>query len=144
MNSNDFQPTAAPVARLIQQFHKLPGIGSKSAQRLAYYLIRMPEQEARGLAEAIVDVKDKIIFCSLCQNLTENDPCSICSDPNRDHSAICIVEEPLDVLALERTQSYKGLYHVLGGLISPLDGTYPESLRIPELLDRDQMVYLLS
>jgi len=136
MNSNDFQPTAAPVARLIQQFHKLPGVGSKSAQRLTYYLVRMPEQEARSLAEAIVDVKDKIIFCSLCQNLTENDPCSICSDPNRDHSAICIVEEPLDVLALERTQCYKGLYHVLHGAISPINGIGAEELKILELLNR--------
>ena len=96
----------------------------------------MTEQEARGLAEAIVDVKDKIIYCSLCQNLTENNPCSICSDPSRDHSTICVVEEPLDVLALERTQSYKGLYHVLHGAIVPIDGIGADELKIRELLNR--------
>ena len=135
MNS-DFLPAAAPVADLIEEFHKLPGIGSKSAQRLAYYLVRMPQQDAQALAEAIFAVKERIIFCSRCQNITEVDPCPICSDSQRDQSTICILEEPLDVLALERTHCYKGLYHVLHGAISPMNGIGPEELRIRELLDR--------
>ncbi len=136
MTNSDFLPTAAPVARLIQEFHKLPGIGSKSAQRLTYYLVRMPQEEARSLAEAIQALKEKIIFCSQCQNLTEVDPCPICTDPGRDQTTICVLEEPLDVLALERTRCYQGLYHVLHGAISPIDGVGPEELRIRELLDR--------
>ena len=134
--TNDFLPAAAPVARLIEELHKLPGIGSKSAQRLTYYLVRMPQEEAQALAEAIVAVKERIIFCSRCQNITEVDPCPICTDSQRDQSTICIVEEPLDVLALERTHCYRGLYHVLHGAISPMNGIGPEELRIRELLDR--------
>lgn len=136
MISSDFLPAAAPVARLIQEFHKLPGIGSKSAQRLTYYLVRMPEEEARALAEAITAVKQRIIFCSQCQNLTEQDPCPICTDPGRDQTTICILEEPLDVLALERTRCYQGLYHVLHGAISPINGIGAEELKIRELLSR--------
>ena len=136
MNNNDFLPAAAPVARLIQEFHKLPGIGSKSAQRLAYYLVRMPEEDAKSLAEAVLAVKNRIILCSECQNISEQDPCPICKDPNRDVSTICLLEEPLDVLAMERTHAYKGLYHVLHGAISPINGISAEDLKIRELLER--------
>ena len=136
MNNNDFLPAAAPVARLIQEFHKLPGIGSKSAQRLAYFLVRMPEEEARSLAEAVLAVKERIILCSECQNISEQDPCPICKDPNRDVSTICLLEEPLDVLAMERTHAYNGLYHVLHGAISPINGISAEDLKIRELLER--------
>ena len=136
MYNNDFLPAAAPVARLIQEFHKLPGIGSKSAQRLAYYLVRMPEEEARSLAEAVLAVKERIVLCSECQNISEQDPCPICKDPNRDVSTICLLEEPLDVLAMERTHAYNGLYHVLHGAISPINGISAEDLKIRELLER--------
>ncbi len=136
MNNNDFLPAAAPVARLIQEFHKLPGIGSKSAQRLAYYLVRMPEEEAKSLAEAVLAVKERIVLCSECQNISEQDPCPICKDPNRDVSTICLLEEPLDVLAMERTHAYNGLYHVLHGAISPMNGIGAEDLKIRELLER--------
>ncbi len=136
MNNNDFLPAAAPVARLIQEFHKLPGIGSKSAQRLAYYLVRMPEEEAKSLAQAVLAVKERILLCSECQNISEQDPCPICKDPNRDVSTICLLEEPLDVLAMERTHAYNGLYHVLHGAISPINGITAEDLKIRELLER--------
>lgn len=128
--------TAAPLARLIDEFYKLPGIGPKSAQRLAYYLLRMPLAEARTLAEAILEVKEKVILCSTCQNVTEVDPCRVCADEQRDRSVICVVEEPLDILAIERTQSYHGLHHVLHGVISPMDGIGPEDLKVAELLQR--------
>lgn len=128
--------TAAPLARLIEEFYKLPGIGPKSAQRLAYYLLRMPAAEARSLAEAIIEVKERVTLCSTCQNVTEIDPCRICADERRDQGVICVVEEPLDILALERTGSFKGLYHVLHGAISPMDGIGPEDLKISELLAR--------
>jgi len=124
------------VARLIEEFHKLPGIGPKSAQRLAYHLLRMPAAQARTLAEAIVDVKERIVLCSACQNVTEIQPCRICTDPGRERSLICVVEEPLDILALERTGTYRGLYHVLHGVISPMDGIGPEELKVQELLQR--------
>jgi len=127
---------AAPVARLIQEFHKLPGIGPKSAQRLTYYLLRVPQEEAQALAQAILEVKEKIVFCSVCQNLTDTDPCLICDNPQRDRSQICVVEEALDILALERSGSYHGLYHVLHGVISPMDGVGPEDLKVEELLAR--------
>ena len=135
MNS-DFLPAAEPVVRLIEQFHKLPGIGPKSAQRLTFYLVRMPTEEARALAEAILTLKERITFCSRCQNITEHDPCSLCSDPRRKAEMICVVEEPLDVLAIERTRSYRGLYHVLHGVISPMNNIGPQELRISQLLDR--------
>jgi len=128
--------TAAPVVRLIEEFYKLPGIGPKSAQRLAYYLLRMPASEAEALAAAILEVKEKVTLCSVCQNVTETDPCRICSGGQRERSIICVVEEPLDILAVERTQSYRGLYHVLHGAISPMDGIGPEDLKIEELLRR--------
>jgi recombination protein RecR len=127
---------APPVARLIEQLHKLPGIGPKSAQRLAFYLIRMPAEEAAALAEAIGAVKERITFCSQCQNITEADPCGICSNPARDQTSVCVVQEPLDVLAIERTGVYKGLYHVLHGIIDPMNNIGPEDLRIRELLGR--------
>jgi recombination protein RecR len=129
------QMTAEPVARLIEEFNKLPGIGPKTAQRLTFYLLRMPADEARALAEAIVEVKDRIGFCTICFNITEDDPCWVCRG-NRDRSTICVVEEPLDVLAIERTGAYKGLYHVLHGAVSPMEGVGPEDLRIQELLAR--------
>ncbi|MBI4294879.1 MAG: recombination protein RecR [Chloroflexi bacterium] len=132
----DFIPTAQPVARLIEELHKLPGIGPKSAQRLTYFLVRMPAEQARALAEAILDVKDKIVLCSVCYNITETDPCPVCQGPHRDRSLICVVEEPLDILALERTGGYQGLYHVLHGVISPMDGIGPDELKIRELLAR--------
>jgi len=133
----DVTPSAAaPVARLIEELHKLPGVGPKSAQRLTYYLLRAPQEEARALAEAILEVKEKITFCSICQNVTDRDPCLICANPERDPSLICVVEEPLDILALERTRSYNGLYHVLHGVISPMDGVGPEHLKVEELLER--------
>ena len=127
---------AAPVANLVDQFHKLPGIGPKTAQRLTYYMIRMPEEEARSLAQAILDVKDRIVLCSRCYNITEADPCAICSDPRRDLTRICVVEEALDVLAIERTHTYTGLYHVLHGVISPMNGIGPDDLKIQPLLAR--------
>jgi len=127
---------AAPVVRLIEEFHKLPGVGPKSAQRLTYYLLRAPQDEARALAQAILEVKEKITFCSICQNVTDSDPCLICANAERDSSLLCVVEEPLDILALERTRSYNGLYHVLHGVISPMDGVGPEHLKVEELLER--------
>ncbi len=127
---------APPVARLIEQLHKLPGIGPKTAQRLAYYVIRMPAREAHDLADAIGSVKERIVFCSRCQNITESDPCGICADPSRDQSRLCVVQEPLDVLAIERTEAFRGLYHVLHGVLDPMNGVGPERLRVRELLAR--------
>ena len=134
--TTDGVSAAAPVARLVEEFHKLPGIGPKTAQRLTYYLIRMPEEESRALAEAILAVKERIVLCSRCYNITESNPCAICDNSNRDQTSICVVEEALDVLALERTHSYRGLYHVLHGVISPMNGIGPDDLKIQPLLDR--------
>ncbi|MBE0479517.1 MAG: recombination protein RecR [Dehalococcoidia bacterium] len=125
-----------PVSRLIEEFGKLPGIGPKSAARLAYYVLRMPADEARALADAIIAMKDKTMYCSICQNITDADPCAICSSTERDSGIICVVKEPLDVLALERTGRHKGLYHVLHGVLSPMDGVGPGSLKIKELMER--------
>jgi len=127
---------AEPVRRLVDEFHKLPGIGPKTAQRLTFHLIRMPEEEARALAEAVLAVKERIVLCSQCYNITETDPCRICDEPDRDQTRVCVVEEALDVVALERTGSYKGLYHVLHGVISPMNGIGPDALKIPPLLGR--------
>lgn len=135
MTSERARPVA-PVGRLVDEFHKLPGIGPKTAQRLTYYLVRMPEEQARSLAEAILAVKDRIVLCSHCHNITEADPCAICDNPSRDRTRICVVEEPLDVLALERTNTYFGLYHVLHGVISPMNGVGPDDLKIGPLLAR--------
>lgn len=134
--TTDGVSAAAPVARLVDEFHKLPGIGPKTAQRLTYYLIRMPEEESRALAEAILAVKERIVLCNRCYNITESNPCAICDNPNREQTRICVVEEALDVLALERTRSYRGLYHVLHGVISPMNGIGPDDLKIQPLLDR--------
>jgi len=134
--TSDGVPEAAPVAKLVDEFHRLPGIGPKTAQRLTYYLIRMPEEQAQSLAEAILAVKERIVLCSQCHNITETDPCSICSEPGRDHTRICVVEEALDALALERTSTYQGLYHVLHGVISPINGIGPDDLKIQPLLSR--------
>jgi recombination protein RecR len=131
-----FLPAAEPVSRLIEEFGKLPGIGPKSAARLAYHLLRMPEGEARALADAIVAVKDETVFCSSCQNVAASDPCPICASDARDHNLICVVKEPLDILALERTGRYGGVYHVLHGVLSPLDGIGPDDLKMRELLAR--------
>lgn len=127
--------TAQPVARLIDELAKLPGVGPKTASRLAFYLLRGSREDATALAEAILDVKERIRLCSNCFNITEEDPCSVCSDPARA-GAICVVEEPLDVVALERTGQFKGRYHVLHGAISPVEGIGPEKLKIQELLER--------
>ncbi|MGI8927329.1 MAG: recombination mediator RecR [Tepidiformaceae bacterium] len=124
-----------PIARLIEAFHRLPGVGPKSAQRLAYHILRAPEQEAAALASAITDVKARIILCSLCLNITEADPCSYCRDERRDRATICVVEQPLDILAVTRT-SYRGLFHVLHGVLNPMEGVGPEDLHIRALLTR--------
>ena len=130
-------PTAAPsLARLVQELNRLPGIGPKSAQRLAYYIIRLPEEEALALAEAVTAVKQNIVFCQDCQNLADASPCTICSDERRNHSIICVVEDPLDVLALERTRSFRGLYHVLHGVISPINGVGPDQIKLRGLFSR--------
>ena len=134
--SDTVPSTAMPVSRLIEEFSKLPGVGPKSAQRLTYYLLRASSEDAQALAQAIREVKEKIILCSLCQNITDSDPCAICRNDQRDQDSICVVEEPLDILALERTGSYKGLYHVLHGVISPMDGIGPDDLKVRELLAR--------
>jgi recombination protein RecR len=127
---------AAPVAKLIEELNRLPGIGPKSAQRLAYHLLRATNEEARALADAIVDVKERIKLCSVCQNTTDVEPCLLCSDQARERTVICVVEEPLDILAIERTRAHNGLYHVLHGSISPMDGIGPEQLKVRELLER--------
>ena len=127
---------APPVAALIEEFSKLPGVGVKTAQRLTFFILRSPTDQARRLAEAIIRVKESIIYCSRCFNITETDPCMICSNPNRDQEVICVVEEPLDVLALDKTGVYKGLYHVLHGALSPIEGIGVKDLRIEELIER--------
>ncbi|MBA2276658.1 MAG: recombination protein RecR [Chloroflexia bacterium] len=128
---------ARPVARLIDELAKLPGIGPKTASRLAFYLLRTSRDDAVGLAEAILEVKEKVTLCTVCFNTTEQNPCAICADPGRD-SRICVVEEPLDVVAIERTGEYRGKYHVLHGAISPVEGIGPEKLKIQELIERTQ------
>ncbi len=135
MSPNHSPATAEPVGRLIDELGRLPGIGKKTASRLAYYLLRASRDDAISLAEAILDVKDRIRLCSNCFNTTEEDPCRICADPNRENR-ICVVEEPLDVVAIERTHEYRGRYHVLHGAISPVDGIGPDKLKIRELSDR--------
>jgi recombination protein RecR len=129
-------PVIEPVARLIEAFSRLPGVGPKTAQRLTFHLLRAPDTEARILAAALIDVRDKVVFCDRCFNISDAPLCPICRDPSRDISRLCVVEEPLDVLALERTGEFRGLYHVLHGAISPIDGVGPERLRIRELLAR--------
>ena len=128
--------TPGPVTKLIEEFGRLPGIGPKSASRLTFYLLRSPREQAIALAEAILAVKERVTLCSVCFNTTESDPCAVCASHDRERQQICVVQEPLDILALERTGVYKGLYHVLHGAISPVDGIGPEKLRIKELKTR--------
>lgn len=130
------QLLAEPIARLIEEFGKLPGVGPKSAQRLTFYLLRQPAAEAHALAEAIEDLKEKIVSCRTCFNLSAADPCPICADQNRDRTRICVVEAPLDILALDRTGIYKGLYHVLHGSFSPIEGVLEDDLKIGDLVRR--------
>ena len=125
-----------PVARLIEAFARLPGIGPKTAQRLTYHLLRAPDAEARALARALVAVRDEVVFCDRCFNISDAPLCPICRDPGRDPTRLCVVEEPLDVLAIDRTGEFRGRYHVLHGAISPIDGIGPDRLRIRELLER--------
>ncbi|GIK55883.1 MAG: recombination protein RecR [Chloroflexi bacterium] len=125
-----------PVQRLINEFARLPGIGPKSAARLTFYLLRVGDEQALELADALRDLVERTRFCSVCFNITEADPCELCSDPNRDDHLLCVVEEPLDVLAIERSRAFHGRYHVLHGAISPVEGVGPEDLRIEELLAR--------
>ena len=124
------------VDNLVAQLTRLPGIGGRTAQRLAFHLLQVPEQEALALADAIREVKERVRFCRECGNLTEDEVCAICLDQRRDHALICVVEQPVDVVSLERTHEFRGLYHVLGGALSPLDGVEPGDLRIDELLRR--------
>ena len=130
--------TPRAVTRLIEEFHRLPGVGPKTAQRLTFYLLRASKEQAESLAQALVQLKERIVTCSVCANIAEENQCAICRDDARDRSIICVVEEPLDVLAIERTREYHGLYHVLHGAISPVEGIGPEDLRIQELLTRLQ------
>ncbi|MGQ9928217.1 MAG: recombination mediator RecR [Chloroflexaceae bacterium] len=127
---------AGPVARLIEEFSKLPGIGPKTASRLTFYLLRAEEEQARALAQALLDLRERVTLCTRCYNITVGELCPICADPARDQTRICVVEEPLDVLAIERTGVYRGLYHVLHGHLAPLEGIYRENLKIDELLAR--------
>ncbi len=127
---------AESLTRLTEQLSRLPGIGPRSAQRLAYHVIRAPKEETRELAEALLGVIETVRFCSVCQNVTQTDPCPRCALPAEDQSIICVVEEPLDVVAIERSGAFKGRYHVLHGLLSPMDGVTPENLRIRELIER--------
>jgi recombination protein RecR len=130
---------AAPVANLIDALSRLPGIGPKTAARLAFYLLRVPDAEVFALADALRDLKERVVFCERCCNIAETSPCAICSSDERDQSIICVVEEPSDVLAIERTREYKGVYHVLHGAISPVDGIGPGQLKTTELLARLQV-----
>jgi recombination protein RecR len=125
-----------PVAKLIDEFKRLPGIGSKSAQRLAFYVLRRPLSEVESFASALREVKEKIVFCSVCNNLTDVDPCLYCSNPKRDRSLICVVEEPYNLVAVEKTRSYRGLYHILHGTLSPMRGIGPDELMLANLITR--------
>lgn len=125
-----------PVTRLIEAFAQLPGIGPKTASRLTFYLLRRPAEQTQALADALLDLKEKTTFCSVCFNITDKSPCAVCRDESRDRTILCVVEEPLDVLALERTGEYRGLYHVLHGAISPVEGIGPDELRVDELMAR--------
>ncbi len=125
-----------PVQALIDEFSRLPGIGPKTASRLTYFLLRQPAEQTHALAEALATLKEQIRFCSVCFNMTESDPCPLCNDAQRDAASLCVVEEPLDVIAIERTRSFRGRYHVLHGAISPVDDIGPDDLRIKELLSR--------
>ena len=127
---------AEPIARLIDELRKLPGIGQKTAQRLAYSLLRRPREDAERLSQAILDIKEKIRYCSRCNNFSDLDPCGYCTSPNRTQDVICVVEEPNDILSIERTREYHGQYHVLHGVLSPMNGIGPEELKLKNLLER--------
>lgn len=127
---------ARPLAELIAQLERLPGVGPKSAQRLAYHVLRMPEDDVRRLAEALRRAKEQLRFCAICQNVSENERCEICANPQRDPKTICVVAEPRDIAALERLNEFKGLYHVLHGLLNPMDGVGPDKLKLRELIAR--------
>jgi recombination protein RecR len=127
---------AAPLERLIERLRALPGVGQKSAQRLAFHILRSPEAEVRALAAAIVEVKERIRLCGVCYNITDVDPCLVCADASRDSTAICVVEEPNNVVAIDKSGGFRGLYHVLHGSLSPLKGIGPDDLKIPALLER--------
>ena len=127
---------AAPLSKLIEQFERLPGIGRKTAQRLAFFVLNLPEGQAEVFAKTIIEAKQSMHYCGVCQNLTDGEICAICSNTSRNHSVICVVEDPRDVVAFERTRDYDGLYHVLHGVISPMDGIGPDNLKIKELLKR--------
>lgn len=129
---------AKPLARLINELSRLPGIGGKTAQRLAFHILSMDEKEARALADSIIEAKQNMKYCSVCGNLTDTDPCAICSDPSRDRSVICVVETPKDVVAMEKIKEYNGLYHVLHGAISPMEGVGPEDINLKQLILRLQ------
>ena len=129
---------AKPLARLINELSRLPGIGGKTAQRLAFHILSMEEKEARALADSIIEAKQKMTYCSVCGNLTDTDPCVICSDPSRDRSVICVVETPKDVVAMDKIKEYNGLYHVLHGAISPMEGIGPEDINLKQLIVRLQ------
>lgn len=126
----------APIARLVEQFRRLPGIGPKSAVRMAYHVLKMDSAQAAALAQAIVEAKERVSYCSVCFDLTDADPCQICRSEERDRSVVCVVEDPKDVTAMERTREFKGLYHVLHGSLSPLEGVGPDDLKVKELLSR--------
>ena len=128
--------TSEALQHLVEEFAQLPGIGRKTALRLALFVLKRPREEVVKMARALVDVKDRIMYCSVCSNITEHDPCVICSSPRRDPHIICVVEEPSDVMAIEKTNEFRGLYHVLGGALSPLDGIGPDDLKVRELLNR--------
>lgn len=128
--------TAKPIVRVVDELARLPGIGPKTAQRLAYHLLRGSQEQAQALADSILDLKQKVVLCSQCYNITESSPCEVCSNPSRDTTRICVVEEPLDVVALDRTGQFNGQYHVLHGALSPIEGVGPDELKIRELLHR--------
>ena len=132
----DSRISGKAIGRMVEAFMKLPGIGRKSAERLAFAVLGMPKEEAEGIAQAILDLKNSSRYCSVCNNITEEDHCSICSDPRRDRSVICVVEEPSNILVLEKTGTYRGIYHALLGALSPLDGIGPEDLRVEGLMER--------
>jgi recombination protein RecR len=133
---NDTGLVAEPVARLIEEFNKLPGVGPATARRLTYYLLRAPAEQSNRLSAAIVDMKTKVNYCRRCYNYAVEELCAVCANPSRDQSRVCVVEQPLDILAIERSGVYRGLYHVLHGHVAPIDGIYPEDLKIDELVKR--------
>ncbi len=131
-----FRILPEPIERLIEEFSRLPGVGPKTASRLAFFLLRAPKEQPLQLAEALQQLRERTVFCEICYNISETSPCPICTDEGRDREIICVVEEPLDVVAIERTREFKGIYHVLHGVISPVDGIGPEDLKIEPLMER--------